>query len=68
MPFFKYKAVSTAGQVQEGVLEAASSAAAVARVQAMGLIPIRADEATTAPITPEVPTKNSAGPSSSAAP
>jgi general secretion pathway protein F len=45
MPFFRYKAVSGAGEVQEGVLEAASSAAAVARVQAMGLIPIRADEA-----------------------
>ena len=45
MPFFRYKAVSSAGEVQEGVLEAASSSAAVARVQAMGLIPIRADEA-----------------------
>jgi general secretion pathway protein F len=45
MPFFKYKAVSSAGEVQEGVLEAASSTAAVARVQAMGLIPIRAEEA-----------------------
>jgi general secretion pathway protein F len=45
VPFFRYKAVSSAGEVQEGVLEAASSSAAVARVQAMGLIPIRADEA-----------------------
>jgi general secretion pathway protein F len=45
MPFFKYKAVSSAGEVQEGVLEATSSAAAVARVQSMGLIPIRAEEA-----------------------
>lgn len=45
MPFFKYKAVSSAGEVQEGVLEAASSTAAVARVQSMGLIPIRAEEA-----------------------
>jgi general secretion pathway protein F len=45
MPFFKYKAVSSAGEVQEGVLEASSSSAAVARVQAMGLIPIRAEEA-----------------------
>lgn len=45
MPFFRYKAVSGAGEVQEGVLEAASTAAAVARVQAMGLIPIRAEEA-----------------------
>ena len=46
MPFFKYKAVSGAGEVQEGVLEATSTSAAVARVQAMGLIPIRAEEAT----------------------
>jgi general secretion pathway protein F len=45
MPFFKYKAVSSAGEVQEGVLEAATSSAAVARVQSMGLIPIRAEEA-----------------------
>ena len=45
MPFYRYKAVSGAGEVQEGVLEAASSTAAVARVQSMGLIPIRADEA-----------------------
>ena len=45
MPFFKYKAVSSAGEVQEGVLEAASTSAAVARVQSMGLIPIRAEEA-----------------------
>jgi general secretion pathway protein F len=45
MPFFKYKAVSSAGEVQEGFLEASSTQAAVARVQAMGLIPIRAEEA-----------------------
>ena len=45
MPFYKYKAVSGAGEVQEGVLEAASTSAAVARVQSMGLIPIRAEEA-----------------------
>ena len=45
MPFFQYKAVSPGGEVQEGVLEAASSAAAVARIQAMGFIPIRAEEA-----------------------
>jgi general secretion pathway protein F len=45
MPFYKYKAVSGAGEVQEGVLEAASTTAAVARVQSMGLIPIRAEEA-----------------------
>jgi len=45
LPFFQYKAVSPAGAVQAGVLEAASSGAAVARIQAMGFIPIRAEEA-----------------------
>ncbi|HEX6635766.1 MAG TPA: type II secretion system F family protein [Usitatibacter sp.] len=45
MPFYQYKAVNTAGEVQEGVLEASSSTAAVARIQAMGFIPIRAEEA-----------------------
>ena len=45
MPFFQYKAVTPTGEVQEGVLEAASSASAVARLQEMGLIPIRAEEA-----------------------
>src|SRR5688572_3068754 len=45
MPFFQYKAVSPAGEVQEGVLEASSNPAAIARLQEMGLIPIRAIEA-----------------------
>ncbi|HET7728657.1 MAG TPA: type II secretion system F family protein [Usitatibacter sp.] len=45
MAFFQYKAVSPAGEVQEGVLEASSSQGAVARLQEMGLIPIRAEEA-----------------------
>ena len=45
MPFFQYKAVNPAGEVQEGVLEASSTTAAVSRIQAMGLIPIRAEEA-----------------------
>lgn len=45
MPFFKYKAVSSAGEVHEGVLEASSTPAAIAQVQSMGLIPIRAEEA-----------------------
>jgi len=49
MAFYQYKAVSPAGEVQEGVLEASSSAAAVARVQSMGLIPIRAEEAGSGP-------------------
>jgi general secretion pathway protein F len=45
LPFFQYKAVTPAGEVQEGVLEAASAQSAVARLQSMGLIPIRAQEA-----------------------
>jgi general secretion pathway protein F len=45
MAFYQYKAVSPAGEVQEGVLEASSTPAAVARLQSMGLIPIRAEEA-----------------------
>ena len=45
MPFFQYKAVNPAGEVQEGVLEAASAPGAVARIQEMGFIPIRAEEA-----------------------
>jgi general secretion pathway protein F len=45
MPFYQYKAVTPAGEIQEGVLEASSTPAAVARIQAMGFIPIRAEEA-----------------------
>lgn len=45
MAFYQYKAVSPGGEVQEGVLEAASTQGAVARLQSMGLIPIRAEEA-----------------------
>jgi general secretion pathway protein F len=44
VPFFQYKAVTPAGEVQEGVLEASSTQGAVARLQQMGLIPIRAEE------------------------
>ena len=45
MAFFQYKAVTPGGEVQEGVLEASSTQVAVARLQQMGLIPIRAQEA-----------------------
>jgi general secretion pathway protein F len=48
MAFFQYKAVTPSGEVQEGVLEASSNPAAIARIQAMGLIPIRAQEAAAA--------------------
>ena len=55
MAFFQYKAVSHAGEVQEGVLEASSTNAAVARLQEMGLIPIRAVEAGAAKAAAPVP-------------
>src|SRR5258706_7303189 len=45
MPFFQYKAVTPSGEVQEGVLEASSTNPAVARLQEMGFIRIRAEEA-----------------------
>ena len=48
MAFYQYKAVTPAGEVQEGVLEASSNHAAIARIQSMGLIPIRAQEAAAA--------------------
>jgi general secretion pathway protein F len=44
MPLFQYKAVSRAGEVLEGVLDAANSDGAVLRLQEMGYIPIRAEE------------------------
>lgn len=47
MPFYQYKAVTPAGEVQEGVLEASSTPAAIERIQSMGFIPIRAEEAGT---------------------
>jgi general secretion pathway protein F len=41
---YQYKAATPAGEVHEGVLEVDSRDAAVARLQAQGLIPIRAEE------------------------
>jgi general secretion pathway protein F len=52
LAFFQYKAVSPGGEVQEGVLEASSTPAAIARLQEMGLIPIRAVEAGIATASP----------------
>jgi general secretion pathway protein F len=52
MPFYQYKAVTPAGEVQEGVLEAGSHPGAVARLQEMGFIPIRAEEASAARSSP----------------
>ena len=45
MPIFQYKAVTTSGEVQEGVLDSPTQAALVERLQGMGLIPIRTTEA-----------------------
>ncbi len=50
MPLFQYKAVTPAGEVQEGVLESASQPDVIARLQSMGLIPIRAEAAGAAAI------------------
>ena len=41
---FQYKAVSAAGETQEGVLEGATQAAVIAHLQSTGLIPIRVSE------------------------
>ncbi len=44
MPMFQYKAVSSAGEMQEGVMEGATHAGVIAHLQSTGLIPIRATE------------------------
>lgn len=46
MPMFQFKAVSTAGEVKEGVLEGATHSGVIAHLQSLGLIPIRAAEIT----------------------
>lgn len=46
MPMFQYKAVSSAGEIKEGVLEGATHASVIAHLQSTGLIPIRAAEVT----------------------
>ncbi|MBL0122186.1 MAG: type II secretion system F family protein [Betaproteobacteria bacterium] len=46
MPMFQYKAVSSSGEVKEGVLEGATHAGVIAHLQSLGLIPIRAAEVT----------------------
>ena len=45
MPAFNYKAVSAGGEALEGEMEARSQGAVVERLQGMGYIPIRVDEA-----------------------
>ncbi len=46
MPLYRYKAVATSGEAQEGELECSSTEKAVQRLQDMGLIPIRVDVST----------------------
>jgi general secretion pathway protein F len=48
MPLFRYKAVAPSGEMLEGVLEAHVQEAVIERLQAMGYVTIRAEEATTA--------------------
>ena len=45
MPLFSYKVVTPAGESQVGEMDGLSQAAVVERLQAMGLIPIRVEEA-----------------------
>jgi len=45
MPIYRYKALARSGETQSGEIEAASPAAAIALVQARGLLPISAREA-----------------------
>jgi general secretion pathway protein F len=46
VPLFQYKAVSNAGEIQEGVLDAASHSGVMDHLKTLGLIPIRAAEIT----------------------
>lgn len=45
MPLYRYKAVTPAGEAQEGEMESLGQSAVVERLQGMGLIPIRVEEA-----------------------
>ncbi|MES2934270.1 MAG: type II secretion system F family protein, partial [Pseudomonadota bacterium] len=45
MPLFHYKAVSADGEALEGDMEARVQEGVIERLQAMGYIPIRVDEA-----------------------
>ena len=44
MPLYRYKAVTPAGEAQEGDMEGLAQSAVAERLQAMGLIPIRVEE------------------------
>lgn len=44
MPLYRYRAVTSTGETQEGDMEGLTPSAVVERLQVMGLIPIRVDE------------------------
>ena len=44
MPTFRYRAVTASGEMTAGQMEGADQAAVVGRLQAMGLLPVAADE------------------------
>jgi general secretion pathway protein F len=44
MPLYKYKAVTAEGEIVEGEMEARAQPAVIERLQALGYVPIRADE------------------------
>lgn len=52
MSLFSYKAVTPEGETQEGSMDGLSQAAIVERLQGMGLIPIRVEEAAASSVAP----------------
>ncbi len=48
MPLYRYKAVASTGEAQEGEMEGVGQSAVVERLQGMGLIPIRVEETASA--------------------
>ena len=52
MPLYRYKAVASSGEAQEGEMEGLAPAVVVERLQGMGLIPIRVEESVTARVGP----------------
>ena len=61
MPLFQYKAVSSEGDIKEGVLEGATQSGVIAHLQSLGLIPIRAAEIAASGALSGVPTSINLG-------
>ncbi len=51
MPLYRYKAVAPTGEAQEGEMDGLGQSTVIERLQAMGLIPIKVEEATAASAT-----------------